>query len=137
MSFLADASPSDAPDPGPGFGDCEPSGWLAWELDTGTAVPARLDDADLIDAIVGFDRVASWAAARQARLLVELARRRPPDRVAHRARTAGVASEYAPDEVGVALKLARGTAAARLNTACRLLTVLPATAKPAVTAASS
>jgi hypothetical protein len=72
--------------------------------------------------MIGFDRISSWAAARQARLLAELARRRPPDRVAHTARTAGVASEYAPDEVGVALTLSRSTAAARIGTACRLLT---------------
>src|SRR5919107_1146501 len=56
-----------------------------------------------------------------------IARRRPADAVAHTARTAGVASEFAPDEVGVALKLARGTAGARIATACRLLAVLPAT----------
>ena len=88
----------------PGFGSCAPSGWTALELDTGTTEPGRLTDTDLIEAIVGFDRVASWAAARQARLLAELAARRPADRVAHVARTAGEASEFAPDEVGVALR---------------------------------
>ena len=48
----------------------------ALDLDTATADPAQLTDHTLIEAIVGFDRVASWAAARQARLLAELARRR-------------------------------------------------------------
>jgi hypothetical protein len=38
-----------------------------------------------------------------------------------------VGSRFVPDEVGVALKLARGTAAGRVGTACRLLAVLPAT----------
>ena len=122
-----DAAWSDDGPPALTHGTCPPSGWLALELDTGTDDPGRLTDADLIEGIVGFDRVASWAAARQARLLVELARRRPADAVAHSARTAGVASEYAPDEVGVALHLARGTAAARIDTAGRLLRLLPAT----------
>jgi hypothetical protein len=53
----------------PGFGTCEPSGWLALDLDSATADPHLLDDATLVDAMVGFDRLASWAAARQARLL--------------------------------------------------------------------
>ena len=64
---------------------CAPSGWLALELDQATADPARLSDSDLIDTIVGFDRVSSWALARQAQLLAEFTRRRsrenrPPDR---------------------------------------------------------
>ena len=125
--WVPDRSGPVDPPPPPTYGTCTPSGWLALELDTGTDDPGRLTDADLIEALVGFDRVASWAAARQARLLAELAHRRPADAVAHTARTAGVASEYAPDEVGVALHLARGTAAARIDTAARLLTVLPAT----------
>jgi hypothetical protein len=106
--------------------DVEPSGWLALELDSGTADPATMSDTHLIDAIVGFDRVGSWAAARQARLLAEFARRRPADRVPNVDRPS-VASPYAPDEVGIALRWARGTAAARLGTARRLLDVLPAT----------
>ena len=59
------------------YGRCEPSGWLALDLDSATADPGRLPDDTLIEAMVGFDRLASWAAARQARLLAELARRRP------------------------------------------------------------
>ena len=59
------------------YGSCAPSGWLALDLDTATADPARLTDHTLVEAIVGYDRLASWAAARQARLLDELARRRP------------------------------------------------------------
>jgi hypothetical protein len=112
--------------PVPGYGACEPSGWLALELDTGTADSAALSDTDVIEAIVGFDRLGSWAAARQARLLAELARRRPPDPVPNADR-ANVGSRFVPDEVGVALKLARGTATGRIGTACRLLKVLPAT----------
>ncbi|HEX5811336.1 MAG TPA: DUF222 domain-containing protein [Pseudonocardia sp.] len=106
------------------YGSCAPSGWLALDLDTATADPAQLTDHTLIEAIVGFDRLASWAAARQARLLAELARRRPTDQAPYSARWAGVGSEYAPDEVGVALRLARGTAVARVGLACRLLATL-------------
>ena len=77
--------------------------------------------------MVGFDRLSSWAAARQARLLAELARRRPADTAPYSARSAGVGSEYAPDEVGVALHLSRGSACARIGLACRLLGTLPET----------
>jgi Domain of unknown function (DUF222) len=113
--------------PEPTYSNCAPSGWLAVDLDSGTADPAALADNTLIEALIGFDRVASCAAARQARLLAELARRRPTDRAPHTARWAGVGSEYAPDEAGVALKLSRSTACARIGTACRLLSVLPET----------
>ena len=109
------------------YGSCAPSGWLALDLDSATADPARLSDDTLIEAMVGFDRVASWAAARQARLLDELARRRPTDTAPYSARSAGVGSEYAPDEVGVALHLSRGSACARIGLARRLLSTLPAT----------
>ena len=109
------------------YGSCEPSGWLALDLDSATADPARLSDDTLIEAMIGFDRLGSWAAARQARLLAELARRRPADRAPYSARWAGVGSEYAPDEVGVALHLARGTACGRIGLACRLLGTLPDT----------
>ena len=119
-----DAAPDE---PVLGYGTCAPSGWLALDLDSATADPARLTDHTLIEAIVGFDRLASWAAARQARLLAELARRRPTDQAPYSARWAGVGSEYAPDEVGVALHLARGTACARVGLACRLLATLPDT----------
>ncbi|HEX8519233.1 MAG TPA: DUF222 domain-containing protein, partial [Pseudonocardia sp.] len=113
-------------EPVPAYGACSPSGRLALELDRGTADEAELSDESLIEAVVGFDRVASWAAARQARLLAELVRRRPPDPVPD-ADGVSVGSRFAPDEVGVALKLARGTAAGRIGTACRLLSVLTGT----------
>ena len=117
-----DNTPPD--EPALAYGTCAPSGWLALDLDSATTDPARLSDDTLIEAMIGFDRLASWAAARQARLLAELARRRPTDRAPYSARWAGVGSEYAPDEVGVALHLARGTACARVGLACRLLATL-------------
>jgi uncharacterized protein DUF222/HNH endonuclease len=127
--------PDPAPEPAPGwlddqpagFGSCAPSGFLALDLDSATADPVQLSDHTLIEAMVGFDRLASWAAARQARLLAEFARRRPSDRAPHSARWAGVGSEYAPDEAGVALHLSRPAACARIVLAQRLLSVLPQT----------
>ena len=110
-----------------GYGSCVPSGWSALDLDIGTADAAGLSDESLVEAIVGFDRLASWAAARQARLLDELASRRPADRAPVSARWACVGSEYAPDEVGVALRLSRGSACARIGLARRLLATLPDT----------
>ena len=101
---------------------CVPSGWLAMELDTVTADAASLDDAELVDAIVGFDRVVSWGAARQARLLAEFTRRRPADHDpgAARARHPSVGSRFAADEIGLALRISRAAAVRRLGLAGQL-----------------
>ncbi|MGH8921776.1 MAG: DUF222 domain-containing protein, partial [Actinomycetes bacterium] len=108
--------------------ECVPSGWSALELDHGTADPGGLSDSALIDAVIGFDRIASWASARQARLLAEFARRRPGDHpLAARCDTPSRASEFAPDEIGLALRLSRTTAANRLGMAQVLTADLPAT----------
>ncbi|MPZ66564.1 MAG: DUF222 domain-containing protein [Pseudonocardiaceae bacterium] len=107
-----------------------PSGWSALELDQSTADPAGLSDADLIEGIVGFDRMSSWAAARQSRLLAEFARRRPAIDTASGPRRSDVCSgysEFAADEVGLALRLSRTIAADRLYTAELLSAELPAT----------
>ena len=105
---------------------CRPSGWLALELDSATAAPTSLDDAELVEVMIAFDRVASWAAARQARMLAEFARRRPgDDPVASRSSVRSVASEFAPDEVGLALRLSRMAAGARLDQSVTLERVLP------------
>jgi hypothetical protein len=109
------------------YGSCVPSGWLALDLDSATADAAALSDHTLIEAMIGFERLAAWAQARQARLFDELARRRPTDKAPYSARWACVGSEYAPDEVGVALRWARGTACARIGLARRLLATLPET----------
>ncbi|HEX2301105.1 MAG TPA: DUF222 domain-containing protein, partial [Pseudonocardiaceae bacterium] len=90
--------------------------------------PARLSDAELIDAVVGFDRLASWALARQARLLAEFARRRPADSSSGpRCDEPLLVSEFACDEVGLALRLSRSTATARLTMAETLVADLPGT----------
>jgi hypothetical protein len=108
--------------------DCAPSGWTALELDHGTVDPARLSDADLIDTIVGFERVATWAGARQARLMAEFARRRPgQDCPPDRSDVPGRGTGYAPDEIALALRLSRTTAANRVAMAGVLAAELPAT----------
>ncbi len=107
---------------------CAPSGWLALELDHGTVDPGRLSDAELIDSVVGFDRVASWAGARQASLLAEFARRRPSgDSPPSRSDVAARYSGFAPDEIALALHLSRTSATARLVMAQTLVADLPAT----------
>ena len=105
-----------------------PSGSSAWELQHAAADPAGLSDAELIDAVVGFDRLTGWAEARQARMLAEFARRRPGDDpvLASSDKASGI-SRFAPDEVGLALRLSRLSAAARLGQAVQLATRLPET----------
>lgn len=107
---------------------CAPSGWLALELDQGCADPSGLSDAELIEGIIGFDHVASWAGARQAVLLAEFARRRPGDHpLAAGCDRPSAASEFAPDEVGLALRLSRTAAMNRLVMAQAVVQELPAT----------
>jgi hypothetical protein len=110
------------------WGNTVPSGFFALEIDADTGVESGLSDAQLIDAVVGFERLTGWAQARQARLLAEFARRRPgddPTMVAtDKACTIG---RFAPDEVGLALKQARMTAKARLGRSVQLEQVLPET----------
>jgi hypothetical protein len=110
------------------WGNTAPSGLFALEIDTDTRCEAGLSDAQLIDAMVGFERVAAWAEARQARILAEFARRRPGDDPTLVATDKPCAmSTFAPDEVGLALKLARMTAKARLGRSVQLEQVLPET----------
>ncbi len=110
------------------FGNTSPSGLFALEIDTDTQHADGLSDAQLIDAMVGFERLTAWAEARQARLLAEFARRRPGDDPTLVATDKPCTmSRFAPDEVGLALKLARGTAKARLGRSVQLEQVLPET----------
>jgi hypothetical protein len=110
------------------WGNTAPSGFFALEIDADTDVEAGLSDAQLIDAVVGFERLTGWAQARQARLLAEFARRRPGDDPTMVASDkACTISTFAPDEVGLALKQARMTAKARLGRSVQLEQVLPET----------
>jgi uncharacterized protein DUF222 len=97
-------------------------------LQDATLCPNDLTDAEIVEAIRAYDHVVSWAGARQAAMLAEFGRRRPPDRtdILDRA-TPGPVSTWAPDEIGLALTLSRGTAADRIERSLRLEQVLPAT----------
>jgi len=80
--LLAGYTLDDAPlEPQPALADRSPGPWLTLtlDLDHDTALPAELSDHDLIDAIIAWERTASWAVARQTRLIAEFRRRRPGD----------------------------------------------------------
>jgi uncharacterized membrane protein YgcG len=110
------------------WGNTAPSGLFALEIDADTSVEAGLSDEQLIDAVIGFERLTGWAQARQTRLLAEFARRRPGDDPTLVASDkACTLSKFAPDEVGLALKQARMTAKARLGRSFQLEQVLPET----------
>ena len=95
-----------------------PSGWLAVELDQYFSEPDSLSDPALIDAIVGYERLAAWAQARQARLIAALASRRAEP---------GSVTDWAADEVATALHRSTGTATFRTRQASALVERLPAT----------
>ncbi|WP_311836329.1 DUF222 domain-containing protein [Cellulomonas fimi] len=73
----------------------------------GSLVPADLHDAALVEAIAGWERIASWAAAQQARLIVELGRRREIGRL----------GEYVADEVALRLSTTRAVAERKVGLA--------------------
>ena len=126
---LASLTEADAPpEPALSVAERDPSGWSALDLDMDTASLAGLSDSELIDAAVGWERIAAWAAARQVRVVAEFGRRRPgDDPQAIMCRDVCAGSEWAPDELGMALRLSRGAAMVRLNQAARFVEVLPAT----------
>ena len=105
-----------------------------------------MDDAELVELIQAWERLAGWVAAGQLAAIAELARRRPRDLldrspgpigplsagVPDGARDSGhpglpEVSEFAVDEIAAALRLSRPAAGIRLHTAVEL-TRLPATA---------
>jgi hypothetical protein len=98
-------------------------------------VPADLDDAELVEAMRAWERLASWVAAGQLAAVAELARRRPRDYVdngpGHVDRgdpRVPELSEFVVDEVASALRLTRPTAGLRVQLAVELAGRLTATA---------
>jgi hypothetical protein len=108
--------------------------------------PSEVDDAELVEVIRAWERLASWAAAGQLAAIAEIARRRPRDLLDRPPGRTGPpaaggpgagadaghpglpeVSEFAVDEIAAALRLSRPAAGARLHTAVEL-TRLPATA---------
>jgi hypothetical protein len=107
----------------PTMADTAPSGLFALELDTALQGNlAAVSAADLVDAAIGFERIAAWAAARQAQVLAEFARRPADDSIV----PAGTREPraFAADEVTLALTLAPRVGAERLAHAQRLDGVL-------------
>lgn len=103
----------------PTMANTAPSGIFALETDLATTEPGALPDADLVDAVVGLERIAAWARARQYALLAEF-HRRPGDGSLRAPGTAPDVREWAGDEVAMALQLAPASARARLGDADRL-----------------
>lgn len=113
-------------DPPLAMGGTVPSGFFALELDLATESPAVLTDAELVDAMVGWDRLAAWAVARQYAVLAEFARR-PGDGSIRPSTRAAPAREWAADEVALAVTVSPGSARVRLAYAARLDGPLSAT----------
>ncbi|MFB9384336.1 DUF222 domain-containing protein [Pseudonocardia petroleophila] len=113
-------------DPGPSPGslsEAGPSGTFGLELDLTTSDLRLLSDADLMDAVVGFEAMVSWAAARQFAVLAEFSRRGGDGSI--RPVTSAVpAREWAGTEVAMALTLSPGAGEVRLAQAIRLDGVL-------------
>ncbi|MCE3551043.1 HNH endonuclease [Pseudonocardia sp. RS11V-5] len=130
------------PDPVTELADTEPSGDLACEIDnlcaalrrtretTGTLSASRavVDDAELVDALVGAEHLLRWAGALRTELVAELDRRRPGDEPTYVSGDAPhVGSRWAPDELGLALGATRLTAKTLLARAERLTRLFPTT----------
>ena len=67
----------------PTMANTAPSGLFALELDTALKDGlTALSAADLVDAAIGFERIAAWASAHQARVLAEFDHRPTDDTLA-------------------------------------------------------
>ena len=105
-----------------------PCGDAAVPAEHTAADPRVLTDAELLDTIVGFERLARWVHGNRARLISEFAHRRPGDEPeAATAPTAAAGSRWAPDELGLALGVGRLNAKALLAESVTLTHVLPDT----------
>jgi Domain of unknown function (DUF222) len=94
--------------------------------------PGAVDDVVLVDAVCGWERLASWVAAGQLSALAELARRRRPGPADGPDGDRGQpglpsVSEFAVDEVAAALRLSRVAAGTRLHIAVEVAERLPET----------
>ena len=86
--------------------------------------PAAVGDDELVEVICACERLVAWGQAAQARAIAVFATRRPP--LGRDDRGVGV-SEYAADELSVALRLSRPAAGTRLHTAIEVCDRLPGT----------
>jgi hypothetical protein len=103
----------------PSMATTVPSGLFGLEMELACAEPAALTDAELVEAMVGFERMNAWAAARQHAVIAEFGRRGGDGSI--RPVSAAVAArEWAADEVALALTVSRRSGAVRLAQAARL-----------------
>jgi hypothetical protein len=88
--------------------------------------PGAMSSYDLLEAIAGWERLASWVQARQGQVIAAFARRRPgpyaPDRPGQ------MVSEFAADEIAARLAISRRAADIKLSQALDLADRLSATA---------
>lgn len=82
--------------------------------------PAELSAGEIFDTLADWERVLSWATARQLAWMCEIARRRPADRDDDAPSYLRGVSEYAEDEIATALRIGRRSAAIRLDEALAL-----------------
>src|ERR1700761_3061831 len=123
--------------PGAGFeaggvlDESAPSASLAGRTDAATRTSrlAELDDDELIGLMRAWRRLESWCDAGLLATIAELARRRPAERTAPAppGQFPAQVSEFASDEVAVALTLSAQTASTYSDLALDLATRLPAT----------
>jgi hypothetical protein len=114
--------------PTAGLADAQPSAWTAAEIEAFATDQAALTDAQVLDTIVGCERLIAWAHAQQIRLLAEFDRRRPGDEpTAVATDEPTVMSRWAPDELGLALHVGRLTAKSKLAEAVRITRGFPDT----------
>jgi len=90
--------------------------------------PESLSSYDLLDAATSLGRLASWAQAKQAKMLAAFAYRRPPSGLHDDGfQQSADISRYAVEEISCALSLTRRGAENRLGLALQLTTSLPGT----------
>ncbi len=124
-----DGAPVELPPP-PTLANVTPSGSFVWELDEATRLPDLLSAAELVDGVVGFERVIAWASARQHELIAAFHARpgdgtvRPAADVEEPAQESVGRRAWAADEIGLALTLAPGAADRLMARADRLYGVL-------------
>jgi len=90
--------------------------------------PDALSSYDLLDAATSLGRIASWAQAKQAKMLAAFAYRRPPSGPYDDGfQNSDTISRFAADEISCALSLTKRGAENRLGLAVQLTDSLPGT----------
>jgi hypothetical protein len=88
----------------------------------------KVDDEELIEAILAWERLVSWAQAGALGAVAEFARRRPPSPAERDSDPTASVSRFAADELAAALPSSRTAAQSRVKLAQALADRLPTTA---------